>query len=145
MFYYIDRLDIAETFHKTDNALENLKEWRSIEGHKVFASKIRFQIRLDDFRYFVLESIFQFRITTNCKVLYPKSLTCCFLGAHMIQNFVRAIRILSFKVTLQVQPFMKYKDFTIWLPRPCLISSQRKFKIQMEQSHGGKQILFYST
>ena len=35
---------------------------------------------------------------------------------------------------------MKYKDFTIWLPRPCLTSSQRKFKIQMEQSHGGKQI-----
>ena len=35
---------------------------------------------------------------------------------------------------------MKYKDFTIWLPRPCLINSQRKFKIQMEQSHGGKQI-----
>ena len=49
--YYFARLDIAETFHKTDNALENLKEWRSIEGHKVFASKIRFQIRLDDFRY----------------------------------------------------------------------------------------------
>ena len=45
------RLDIAETFHQTDKALDTLKEWRDIEGHKIFASKLRFQIRLDDFRW----------------------------------------------------------------------------------------------
>ena len=44
------RLDVVETFHQTDEALNHLKEWRDIEGHKIFASKIRFQIRLDDFR-----------------------------------------------------------------------------------------------
>ena len=44
------RLDIAATFHQTDKALGTLKEWRDIEGHKIFASKLRFQIRLDDFR-----------------------------------------------------------------------------------------------
>ena len=44
------RLDIAGTFHQTDKALGTLKEWRDIEGHKIFASKLRFQIRLDDFR-----------------------------------------------------------------------------------------------
>ena len=45
------RLSIVETFHETDQALDNLKEWRDIKGHKIFASKLRFQIRLDDFRY----------------------------------------------------------------------------------------------
>ena len=44
------RLDVVDTFHQTDAALEHLKEWRNIEGHKIFASKLRFQIRLDDFR-----------------------------------------------------------------------------------------------
>ena len=33
------------------NSLDTLKEWRDIEGHKIFASKLRFQIRLDDFRW----------------------------------------------------------------------------------------------
>ena len=47
---FICRLDITETFHETDKALGNLKEWRDIKGHKIFASKLRFQIRLDDFR-----------------------------------------------------------------------------------------------
>ena len=44
------RLNITDTFHQTDKALDTLKEWRDIEGHKIFASKLRFQIRLDDFR-----------------------------------------------------------------------------------------------
>ena len=51
------RLDIDDTFHQTDKALDTLREWRDIEGHKIFASKLRFQIRLDDFRW-VLLSIF---------------------------------------------------------------------------------------
>ena len=44
------RLDITETFHQTDKALDTLNVWRIIEGHNIFSSKIRFQIRLVDFR-----------------------------------------------------------------------------------------------
>ena len=49
-FFNDDRLDFSKIVHQTDTALEGLKEWRNIEGHKIFGSKLRFQIRLDDFR-----------------------------------------------------------------------------------------------
>ena len=39
-----------EAVSKTDSAINNLEPWRDNIPQKVFASKIRFQIRLDDIR-----------------------------------------------------------------------------------------------
>ena len=51
---------LIKSYRSSDSSLSNLLEWRDIEGHKLFSSRIRFQIRLDDFRsvYFVIEKRF---------------------------------------------------------------------------------------
>ena len=49
-------LDLKARFLQTDKALENVKNWRSPEGAEMFRSKLRFQIRLDDFRKKVIEN-----------------------------------------------------------------------------------------
>jgi len=43
-------ININQRYEVTDNAIESIKEWRSPPGEKIFQSKLRFQIRLDDFR-----------------------------------------------------------------------------------------------
>ena len=42
--------DIEAQMLKTDVALENISEWRSPEGVDILRSKLRLQIRIDDFR-----------------------------------------------------------------------------------------------
>ena len=44
------RLDLKKRFELTDISLDNISDWRSPEGEDIFRSKLRFQIRLDDFR-----------------------------------------------------------------------------------------------
>lgn len=49
-----DKMDLTKQYDETDKYL-NLIEWKDFgtgdsEGDKDFASKLRFQIRLDDFR-----------------------------------------------------------------------------------------------
>ena len=43
-------LDFASTRLLTDSALENITEWRQFSGEDMFRSKLRLQIRIDDFR-----------------------------------------------------------------------------------------------
>ena len=49
-------LDLKTRFLQTDFALENISNWRSPVGEEMFRSKLRFQIRLDDFRKLVVEN-----------------------------------------------------------------------------------------
>ena len=49
-------LDLKKRFLQTDFALENMSNWRSPVGEEMFRSKLRFQIRLDDFRKLVIEN-----------------------------------------------------------------------------------------
>ena len=43
-------LDFISTRLVTDSALENITEWRQFSGEDMFRSKLRLQIRIDDFR-----------------------------------------------------------------------------------------------
>ena len=43
-------LDFSSTRLVTDSALENITEWRQFSGEDMFRSKLRLQIRIDDFR-----------------------------------------------------------------------------------------------
>ena len=43
-------LDFASTRLMTDSALETITEWRQFSGEDMFRSKLRLQIRIDDFR-----------------------------------------------------------------------------------------------
>ena len=43
-------ISLKDRYMVTDSAIERIKEWRSPEGEQIFQSKLRFQIRLDDFR-----------------------------------------------------------------------------------------------
>ena len=49
-------LDLKSRFTQTDFALENMTTWRSPPGEEMFRSKLRFQIRLDDFRKLIIEN-----------------------------------------------------------------------------------------
>ena len=49
-------LDLQKRFLQTDFALENISNWRSPEGEEMFRSKLRFQIRLDDFRKAIIRN-----------------------------------------------------------------------------------------
>ena len=49
-------LDLKNRFLQTDGSLENISNWRSPAGEDIFRSKLRFQIRLDDFRKRVVEN-----------------------------------------------------------------------------------------
>ena len=42
--------DLAKEYAATDKALNNVK-WRKFGSEKIFENKLRFQIRIDDFRY----------------------------------------------------------------------------------------------
>ena len=42
--------DLTKFYGKTDGALRNV-QWRSFGPEKVFENPLRFQIRIDDFRY----------------------------------------------------------------------------------------------
>ena len=42
--------DLTEQYSKTDRALAAIK-WREFGKEKIFENKLRFQIRVDDFRY----------------------------------------------------------------------------------------------
>jgi hypothetical protein len=42
--------DLTATYEDTDRSLASI-EWKSFGGEKIFSSKLRFQIKLDDFRY----------------------------------------------------------------------------------------------
>ena len=46
--------DLSETYAKTDAALQVVK-WRKFGSEKIFENKLRFQIRIDDFRKRVTE------------------------------------------------------------------------------------------
>lgn len=43
------KMDLTNTFEKTDEVLKKL-EWRKFGTGKLFSSKLRFQIKLDDLR-----------------------------------------------------------------------------------------------
>ena len=47
-------LDIQKRHLETDEALDKITRWRAPSGQEMFRSKLRFQIRLDDFRKRVL-------------------------------------------------------------------------------------------
>ena len=47
-------LDLKTRFLQTDLALENISNWRSPVGEEMFRSKLRFQIRLDYFRKYLI-------------------------------------------------------------------------------------------
>ena len=49
-------LDLKNRFRQTDGSLNNISNWRSPAGEDIFRSKLRFQIRLDDFRIRVVEN-----------------------------------------------------------------------------------------
>ena len=49
-------LDLKNRFLQTDGSLDNISNWRSPAGEDIFRSKLRFQIRLDDFRKRVVEN-----------------------------------------------------------------------------------------
>ena len=49
-------LDLKNRFRQTDSSLNNISNWRSPAGEDIFRSKLRFQIRLDDFRKRVVEN-----------------------------------------------------------------------------------------
>ena len=42
--------DLTKAYSRTDQALETVK-WRTFSNEKIFKNKLRFQIRVDDFRY----------------------------------------------------------------------------------------------
>ena len=42
--------DLTKAYSRTDQALETVK-WRTYSNEKIFKNKLRFQIRVDDFRY----------------------------------------------------------------------------------------------
>ncbi len=41
--------DLSKLFSQTDRTLTNI-EWRAFSEEKIFTTKLRFQIKLDDFR-----------------------------------------------------------------------------------------------
>lgn len=43
-------ISLKDRYTVTDSAIERIKDWRSPVGEQIFQSKLRFQIRLDDFR-----------------------------------------------------------------------------------------------
>ena len=47
--------NIEEQMLKTDAALENISDWRAPVGVEILRSKLRLQIRIDDFRKLLLE------------------------------------------------------------------------------------------
>ena len=47
-------LDLMRRFDETDDALDKITKWRAPTGEEMFRSKLRFQIRLQDFRKRVL-------------------------------------------------------------------------------------------
>ena len=49
-------LNLDKRFLETDLALENISNWRSPEGEEMFRSKLRFKIRLEDFRKLVVDN-----------------------------------------------------------------------------------------
>ena len=49
-------LDLQKRFQETDAALESISRWRAPSGEQMFKSKLRFQIRLDDFRKRILQN-----------------------------------------------------------------------------------------
>ena len=42
--------DLSEAYKETDKALQEVK-WRNFGTERIFENKLRFQIRIDDFRY----------------------------------------------------------------------------------------------
>jgi hypothetical protein len=44
------KTDLSQVFATTDKTLDKL-DWKVLGPEKVFSSKLRFQIKLDDFRY----------------------------------------------------------------------------------------------
>lgn len=49
-------LDLNQRYLKTDKSLDNISDWRSPDQEAMFRSKLRFQIRLDDFRKRVIKN-----------------------------------------------------------------------------------------
>ena len=46
--------NLDKAYGRTDQALQTVK-WRRFGTERIFENKLRFQIRLDDFRYYVIE------------------------------------------------------------------------------------------
>ena len=56
--------DLAKEYKNTDNALRSVK-WRVFGPEKVFENPLRFQIRIDDFRF-----LYSFYISSNEKIYF---------------------------------------------------------------------------
>ncbi|XP_040579348.1 uncharacterized protein [Lepeophtheirus salmonis] len=52
---YGKEINITEVFSQTDDTLGTLSSWEDLPEDKMFQSKLRFQIRLDDFRQLILD------------------------------------------------------------------------------------------
>ena len=44
---------VESKYLETDAALSNIRVWNIDSEHKIFGSKLRVQIRLDDFRFYI--------------------------------------------------------------------------------------------
>ena len=75
-------LDLKNRFLQTDGSLDNISNWRSPEGEDIFRSKLRFQIRLDDFRKRVVENndTSKADIVVEDAMLFYNYATKCFFG-----------------------------------------------------------------
>ena len=45
--------DLSKAYANTDQALQPVK-WRKYSNERIFENKLRFQIRIDDFRYLLI-------------------------------------------------------------------------------------------
>ena len=81
-------LDFSSARLVTDSALENITEWRQFSGEDMFRSKLRLQIRIDDFRKaqggLTNTDIFY---SSSRKLIDSKTVCCWLYVAHACMLF----------------------------------------------------------
>ena len=100
-------LDFSSTRLVTDSALENITEWRQFSGEDMFRSKLRLQIRIDDFRkaqggltntdIFIIKKINRLQ---NCMLLVVCGARLHALSARYGGGKISKIRFIDFYLDL---------------------------------------------
>ena len=74
--------DLSKEYKNTDRALRSVK-WRVFGPEKVFENPLRFQIRIDDFRF-----IYSFQFPSNVEILYFLSDNKIFCQTYCLRSVI---------------------------------------------------------
>ena len=77
--------DLSEEYAETDRSLNNIK-WREFGSDKIFENKLRFQIRIDDFRLEDFYLSFLFIQLILCFSILGKELLCLLLFLKIVPD-----------------------------------------------------------